>query len=181
MANYKYSLITEVINHSVSDNWAEAVNEWSIVDSELDEELESQCICGKENLKYLFTIRNDHNGKELKPIGSSCINKFEREDLNESTDIYIELYKLLSAFEDKKYIELSSDLFSRKLIKYLYEDDCFEANEYNNYNPKNDHDFFLKMFNKRQPMTDNQDRKVKAIIMNSIRPYLKQKLKIKQN
>lgn len=181
MADYGFNLITEVMNNSVSDIWEEAVNEWSIVDCELDEELESRCICGKENIKYLFTITNNYNGNKLKPIGSSCINKFGRRDLKESTDIYQQLYRLLSEFRDSNYIQFSSDLFSRKLIEYLYEDGCFIPNQYNSYDPERDYQFLIDMFNKRSPLSEKQDRKVKALIMGSVRPYLSEKLKIKSN
>ena len=34
-----------------------AVAEWDIIDCEEDERLESSCICGKEDLRFLFTIQ----------------------------------------------------------------------------------------------------------------------------
>ena len=111
MADYEFNLISEVMSNSNSDVWEEAVNEWSITGCELDNSMKSRCICGKENIKYLFTISNGLKGIILKPIGSSCISKFERQDLKETTDIYLQLYTLLSEFERRKYTEFSSKLF----------------------------------------------------------------------
>jgi len=31
--------------------------------------MQSSCICGKENIKYLFTIKNNINGNSVYPIG----------------------------------------------------------------------------------------------------------------
>ena len=65
---YYRNLIQRVIDNSESDIWESAVFEWEIFDWEEDETLESSCICGKENLRYLFTIRNTLNGNILYPI-----------------------------------------------------------------------------------------------------------------
>ncbi|MBT9168302.1 MAG: hypothetical protein DDT19_01647 [Syntrophomonadaceae bacterium] len=61
--------------------------EYEVFDCEEDETLESSCICGKEELWYLFTIRNTRNGNLFYPIGSSCIKKFERDDLDEEVAV----------------------------------------------------------------------------------------------
>lgn len=63
----------------------------------------------------------------------------------------------------------------------MYDDGCFQPNKYNSYDPEKDYQFLLDMFNKRRPLTDKQNSKVKALIMNSIRPYLARKLKIKND
>ena len=83
MASNEYQLIKKVLENSVSDSWVEAVSEWDIFDCELDYEQQSKCICGKENIKYLFTIKNKSNDLTLFPIGSEGIKKFGRSDLNE--------------------------------------------------------------------------------------------------
>lgn len=70
---YVRKLIMTVINNSESDNWQEAVTEWKIYDCEEDDSCSEECICGKENIKYLYTIRNVCNGRVLFQIGSSCI------------------------------------------------------------------------------------------------------------
>ena len=175
---YRTNLIQRVLDESESNTWNEAVLEWVIDDCEEDNSLQSSCICGKEELRYLFTIRNVKNGNTLFPIGSSCIKKFDRDDLNEEVSIQEKLFKLFHAIEDGNFITLSSEFFSRKLLKYLYEEGVFQANEYNNNDPEIDYKFMLKMFNKRdkESITPNQQRKINAIIMTSIRPYLVKQL-----
>jgi diphthamide synthase subunit DPH2 len=110
----------------------------------------------------------------LYPIGSSCIRKFERDDLNDDVSIKEQLFRLLHAIENNEYITLSSDLFSRKLLFYFYDEEVFRANSYNRFNPEVDYEFMLTMFNKRDKssITTQQRRKISAIIMDSIRPYL---------
>ncbi len=61
--------------------------EWEIIDCEEDESCSEMCICGKENIKYLYTIKNIYNANILFPIGSSCIKKFDRKDLREKTTL----------------------------------------------------------------------------------------------
>jgi diphthamide synthase subunit DPH2 len=169
---------------SVATDWESAVLEWEVFDCEEDEDLQAACICGKEELRYLFTIRNILNGNLLYPIGSSCIKKFERDDLDDDVAIKEQLFKLLHAIENNEFITLSSDLFSRKLLGYLYDEDVFQANSYNRFNPEVDYEFLLKMFNKRHKdsISTMQQRKISAIIMSSIRPYLRSVLqdKVKQ-
>ena len=168
----------QVIGNSVGVVWERAVLEWEIFDCEEDEFHQSSCICGKENLKYLFTIRNFKNDKMLKPIGSSCIKKFERDDLNQDVYIKEKLFELLHAIENNKFITLSSGLFSRKLLGYLFDDGAFLANSFNNFNPEFDYYFLVDMFNKRDKdnISEAQQKKISAIIMNSIRPYLRSML-----
>ena len=175
---YRTNLIQRVLDESESNTWNEAVLEWVIDDCEEDNSLQSSCICGKEELRYLFTIRNVRNGNTLFPIGSSCIKKFDRDDLNEEVSIQEKLFKLFHAIEDGNFITLSPEFFSRKLLKYLYEEGVFQANEYNNNEPEVDYEFMLKMFNKRdkESITPNQQRKINAIIMASNRPYLVEQL-----
>lgn len=67
---YYRNLIQRVIDNSEASTWENAVLEWEIFDCEEDETLESSCICGKEELRYLFTIRNTTNGNVIYPIGN---------------------------------------------------------------------------------------------------------------
>jgi hypothetical protein len=178
---YYRNLIKQVVDNSEASAWEDAIFEWEVFDCEEDDSLFSSCICGKENLRYLFTIRNIENGNILYPIGSSCIKKFERDDLNQDASIKEQLFKLLHAIEKNEYITLSREYFSRKLLGYLYEEGAFHANSYNRYNPEVDFEFLLKMFNKRDKdsITPAQERKITAIIMGSIRPFLRELLKDK--
>lgn len=173
---YYRNLIQRVIENSDSDIWESAVLEWEVFDYEEDETLESSCICGKEELRYLFTIRNTHNGNMLYSIGSSCIRKFERDDLDEEVAVKEQLFKLLHAIENNSFLTLSSDFFSRKLLLYLLDLGAFKPTSYNHYNPEKDYQFMLDMFNKRSRRTESQDKKATAIILNSIRPFLREML-----
>ena len=174
---YVKNLIMIVIRNSESDVWQEAVTEWEIYDCVEYDSCSEACICGKENIKYLYTIKNIYNGTLLFPIGSSCIKKFNRTDLREETSLIEGQFKLLHAVEKQRYLTLSSELFSRKLLRWLYEQGAFDT-PYNHYNGENDYEFMLKMFNKRDKdsITINQDKKIKAIILNSIKPFLQERL-----
>ncbi|MDE7406062.1 MAG: hypothetical protein K2M89_04250 [Clostridiales bacterium] len=178
-----YTLAQVVIHASVANDWFNAVQEWEIYDCIEDNLCESSCICGKEHIKYLYTIRNRQNGNALHPIGSTCIKKFGRIDLNDEISVIEGLFYLLHAIRNHEFIELNAKYFSRKLITYLYNEGVFD-NDYNNYDGVADYEFFLKMFNKRDKDTISykQRSKIRAIIVNSIRPYLEEQLanKIKQ-
>jgi hypothetical protein len=76
----KWSLLDMILLHSESPLVKEAIREWSIVnDSEHTEHID--CICGHKNIKYAYTIKNNINDKILYPLGSSCITKFENQEL----------------------------------------------------------------------------------------------------
>lgn len=179
---YIKTLIKDIIDNSDSNEWYSAVEEWEISDIEEDEQLEHSCICGKEHIRYLFTIENQLNGNTLYPIGSSCIKKLERDDLKDEVIIKEQLFKLLHAIDDNKYLLLSSEFFSRKLLLYLLEIGAFKATKWNDFEPRNDYNFMLDMFNKHT-ITENQSKKVTAIILKSIKPFLQERFahKTKQN
>jgi len=180
-SDYKNNLKAVIIDNSESEDWYSSVKEWEFFDVEEDEFCNSTCVCGHPNIKYLFTIRNKNNGNFVVPIGSHCIKKFDRADLNELVDVKEQLFKLLHAVENREYITLSSGYFSRKLLKYLYEEGAFIANKYNNYDAKNDYKFMLSMFNARSQLRDSIVRRINAIMINSIIPFLKDNLKQKKN
>jgi hypothetical protein len=152
--------------------------EWDVVDCVEDKTLRSSCVCGKENLRYLFAISNRLTRKTLFPIGSSCIEKFGRDDLNEIAAIREKLFKLLHAIESGDFISLSPEYFSRKLLSYLYDHKAFRATNYNKHNPRLDYQFLLDMFNKRDKssITPAQNKKISAIILSSVKPFLQKML-----
>lgn len=63
--SYYKNLLMKVVNCSESDNWQDAVAEWDIEDCEEDLSCSSECVCGKENIKYLYTIRNRYTQVSL--------------------------------------------------------------------------------------------------------------------
>lgn len=114
-----------------------------------------------------------YNGNILYPVGSSCITKFDRKDLREKTSLMESQFKLLHAVEEGKFLSLSVKLFSRKLLLWLYEEGAFDS-RYNDFDGESDYYFMLKMFNKRNKddITLRQQKKIAAIIVNSIKPFL---------
>lgn len=78
MANNYQKFLKEVVDSSTASSWEEARLEWQITHHTQGE---THCACGK-NIYYQYHIRNNTNGKRL-TVGSTCINKFHRGDLNE--------------------------------------------------------------------------------------------------
>lgn len=181
-SSYYNNLIRKVIDASEADEWEDAVQEWMIFDCEEDENVSSSCICGKESIRYLFTIRNYKTCRMLYPIGSSCIRKFERDDLDDEIAIHEEMFRLYKAIRNREKIELTSKFFSKKLLAALNEYGAFPGNEYNHFDGYEDYQFLLDMFNKRDKsrISDAQHRKINAIIAYSIKPYLARTLKYKE-
>ena len=122
-SSYYQNLIKRVLEASTTDNWEIAVREWDIVDCEEDEEHASECVCGKENLRYLFTIRNRETGRSLYPIGSSCIEKFERDDLDYEVDVQMDMYRLAHAMEEGTNRINFKVLLRRNYYIALYEEE----------------------------------------------------------
>lgn len=108
-------LVNTVIEFSSSKDWQNAVSEWILIDTEEDEFAESKCICGKENIRYLHRIKNVTNDNELFPIGSSCIKKFNRTDLNEQISVKEKLFKLYHAVGNKEFLELALNYSAESL------------------------------------------------------------------
>ena len=59
-SNYYKNLIKTVLSKSDSNDWGNAVLEWEIEDWEEDEEVETSCLCGKEHIRYLFSIKKSN-------------------------------------------------------------------------------------------------------------------------
>lgn len=176
---YYENLIRTVLDNSYNKDWDLAVLEWKIIDCEENEFTYSACICGKEDIRYLYRIQNIITGNSLFPIGSTCIKKFNRTDLNETTSLYKELFKLRDEVQKNNFIKFNTQLFSRKLLKYLFDEGAFKPTKYNQMDGRNDYDFMLDMFNQRRALTNAQQRKVKAILLSSIKPFIMNKLKNK--
>ena len=174
--NARYKLIEVITSNSVSKDWEHAVQEWSMTGCRIDRSCSSSCVCGQENIKYLFRINNDLNGRMLFPIGSSCIKKFGRKDLDEYVNVHEQMCKLLEAVRDHKYIEFTSEMFSKKLITYLYEEGAFPPTQYNMNNPERDYNFLMDMFKQRKEPTDLQKKKIKALVVTAIIPYCRSKI-----
>ena len=89
--------------------------------------------------------------------------------MNEKTAIYEKLFKLKAALSENKYIGLSSEFFSRRLLDFFFEQEVYSIDELN---------FLKKMFNKKDKskITDKQQRKINYHIISQIIPYLRDTL-----
>jgi len=165
-----------VIEVSDASTWTQAVLEWRIGGVWEDEDCETRCVCTKEGLRYVFLIENELNRNELEPIGSSCIKRFDREDLTADIILLEQMFGLYNALIGKE--QMSLDLLSRKLIDYLYEQGAFQPSKFNDYYPYNDYQFMLDMFNRatRYGLSNAQNKKVQAILLNDVKQFLQQKL-----
>lgn len=175
---YTDNLIGTVIGLSVADDWEGARREWEIVGCEVDETHSATCVCGKEGLRYVYTIANTETGETLSPIGSSCIKKFEQSDMDEELAGWQQAIKLMeeaARIGKEDYVHLHSGSYSRKLLYFLYEQDAFRPTKYNGYDGYNDYLFLLDMFNGGF-CSEAQERKCQAIIMQSIYPWLRNRV-----
>ena len=166
---------------SEANTFEEAVNEWDIVDFTIDKSRKGQCLCGQKNLKHCFTIKNTKNGNTLKYVGSDCIAKFGREDLNQKARELTRRDKGVNALIEKalhlgknKKLSLRDPLFTPETLQFMYEDGCFVETKFNHGDIQHELDFLLDMINEPY-WTKKQDIKVKAIIREQIYPYLRRK------
>ncbi len=95
--------------------------------------------------------------------------------MSETVDLKIALFNLYHAVAKKQFMQLDTQLFSRKLIDYLYRNGAFNNEKYNKDNTR---DFMLKMFNKRdkESIAPEQHKRINAIILNQIKPFVKHEL-----
>lgn len=167
-------LVQVVLSSSVSRNWDIAVLEWRVVDIDEDPLGQGVCVCGHPELLHLFTIENEHNGLQLHPIGSSCVQKFRRKDLDRQVSLLSSLLSLRKAIESNRTITLTKEYFSRSLLDYLYSEGAFTPDQYNQGDGAKDHDFLLQMFNKRDKsaITAKQQWKINALLQQKVFPFI---------
>ena len=173
------SLFREVMSKSVSNVWDDAVKEWDIVSEREDESRFESCVCGQKHLRNLYTICNRYNGNEIFPIGSTCIRKFERDDLNEDLDCRQQALKLMHEAErlakergKGNYVEIDSGYFSRKLIWYMEEHGAFRRGGRTFGESDRDAGFLYDMFNKRK-LNEEQRSKTRGLIRDYVYPWLR--------
>ncbi|WP_270354433.1 hypothetical protein [Microbacterium testaceum] len=173
MTTHNFETLSRVvIAHSAAATWARAVEEWQVVSMIQDPTESGVCVCGKTGLIYLYTIRNTRTATDLFPIGSSCVELFEVEELDVSVNVLRRLLELRIAFEAGKQIELTSKHFSRAMLADLYENGAFPPNDYNRSNGYNDYKFLLDMFNQHHDFTSNENKKVWVLINRTIRTFV---------
>lgn len=176
------ALVKGVLASSVSKIWAAAVLEWTVVGLEEDPSGQGVCVCGQSNLVKLFTIENEQNGESLFPIGSTCVNQFGVKDLDVQVNLFLELHALRSAAMDpKQNVELTSEFFSKALLKHLHAEGVFTPDRYNDMDGDGDYEFLLKMFNKRKKddITSGQRAKIRVLLRTKIIPFIEDDERLK--
>jgi hypothetical protein len=163
-----------VLASSVSRDWESAVLEWTVIDINEDPSGQGVCVCSHPELLHLFTIENEHNGSQLHPIGSSCVKKFRRKDLDRQVGLLSQLFTLRNAIESQQAITLTNEYFSRALLKHLDAEGAFTPDHYNKGYGGQDYDFLVKMFNKRDKdaITPPQEWKINALLRNKVYPFI---------
>jgi len=88
--NSKYMrLMNTVTEYSECCEIHVARKEWHIISKYYEEDGVS-CLCGQQDCKYVYVIKNNNNHNELSPIGSECMKYFE---LNEQETTIFEAYE----------------------------------------------------------------------------------------
>lgn len=171
-----WNLPKEVVALSCADDFEAARHEWDLVGRGIDPTSSQNCVCGKEGLKYLFTIRNRETGAKLYPIGSSCIELFGRKDLDQQTTIAIQMYAVLAEYRETRSLKLNGGAITKAVLKQLYEEGCFPASHYNGGNPAVDYQFLVDMFNRRREPSSAQQKKIWVLLNKTVGPYLERTL-----
>ncbi len=176
--NYEENFIEEIVFNSISDNWEEASKEWKIINCLEDYSGSEQCVCGRNEIKYSYTIKNKYNGNIIYPIGGACIRKFKTKEIEEEIVFSESLFKLLHAVEDGENILLTSKYFSEELLHILYIKGAFPANVHNDFSPYKDFGFMIRMFRvkDKKVITHSQQDKINYIIDEFIVPFLETEL-----
>ncbi len=173
MSTHNFEILRRaVIDTSLSNRWAQAVNEWQVVGVEEDSDSAGVCVCGKTGLVYLYTIYNRQTQRTLSPIGSSCVNLFEVEELDLTVSVLRRLFELRARFAAGMAVELTSKYFSRAVLADLWQQGAFPSNEFNRSNGDNDYRFLLDLFNQRHEITANEARKVWVLLNRTIKDFV---------
>jgi hypothetical protein len=164
-----------VESESVAGAFFNAVLEWDVVELEEHPTADGVCVCGQQNLVKMFTIRNHSNGAELFPIGSHCVNHFGREDLNLQVTVFSDLLSLRKSILAGERIMLTSEHFSRAVLKWLFDEGAFPADQWNGYDGENDYLFLIDMFNKRHKdaLSRKQEGKIYQMLKWKVIPFVR--------
>jgi hypothetical protein len=174
VAAHSFETLKKVIeDNSVAAHFHDAVHEWAVVAVEEHPDNEGECLCGQQNLLYMYTINNSENQKTLSYIGSQCVHHFKRQDLDAQVSVFSKLLALRRAIDARENITLTSDYFSRALLDWLFTEGAFNS-ERNGYNGEQDYAFFVEMFNKhkKEEISDARNRKIWAMLHYQVKPFI---------
>lgn len=172
MATDSFSRLTRaVIAASVAHEWRAAVMEWEVTELVEDPAASGECVCGQQELVLLFTISNSRNGAQLYPIGSKCVQKFGRADLNRQVTLYSDLFRLRAAINANEHITLTAEYFSRAMLAYFSDAGAFAPD---GWDSDGGYTFMLDMFNKRDKdsITKRQRAKISMLLNRKIVPFV---------
>ena len=172
--SYRENFIDEIVSRSEGDTWKEAVREWKVVGCVEDHTRSTRCVCGKERLLYVYEIVNVCTGESVPNIGSECIKKFGREELDGEAKCWRQVFKLLDAAieaGDLREVPLAPPYYSRRLLEFFFERGVFKPSRWNGGRGYFDFEFLLDMFNARE-WSDAQERKIRAVVRAQVRPFL---------
>lgn len=96
-SQYFLNMVCLICESSESKVFKEAVKEWDVIGFEdLGVEEDSpreRCRCGKEDLRYVYTIQNAINANVITPVGSVCIKHFEDAKLERQLKVFAKKHK----------------------------------------------------------------------------------------
>jgi hypothetical protein len=99
MSSRQQKLQDEIIELSVSNDFAQAKNEWEFSSySEASSDEDNNCLCGQD-IKRLFYLRN-HKNDSMALVGCVCITKFVDENLGMYCD---QIGKVVDKVKTDKY------------------------------------------------------------------------------
>ncbi|MGL4617361.1 MAG: hypothetical protein ACRCUM_03915 [Mycoplasmoidaceae bacterium] len=163
--NKFFSILLENSSNKEGDTkWmTDNINEWKIIDKNpewkiIDRNEKTKCCCG-HIIKHAFYIFNIKTNKEL-TVGSTCIKYLDLPKWEEFVKISILLKKLRAAKGQR--IEDWKKFFPVKLLLFLYLNGYIV--KYIDNTPKMEYEFILKMRRKRKKLTENELKKVNAMI-----------------
>lgn len=86
------------------------------------------------------------------------------------------LRKIGLAKKNKTKVELTSEFFTKPFIEWLLDEGAFPENRFNGYDPSSDADFLKGMLLLKGDWAPEQQRRIRAIIRNSIIPFAERAL-----
>ncbi len=76
-----WALAGIIMQASQAETWAQARLEWDVIEREDIGADSEMCVCGHEGIRYLHTVENRVTDEVLYPVGSTCVEKFDSEDM----------------------------------------------------------------------------------------------------
>lgn len=114
-----YNLIEIINQNSTSENFQMNSREWSVMECIDQGEDTERCICGKEGIRYCYRIYNKKTNKSLYPIGSSCIKKFNNEDMNSQMKTLTELADFKRYLKEAVLLAITKNEYNPIDFKWL--------------------------------------------------------------